>query len=166
MQKRFFHILALFCVLFLLVFSAFFFWKNDAVDKTDVSKMKMATIVFRQATVTAEVADTEILRIRGLSGHAPLPPDAGMWFDFGSPQHADIWMKDMNFPIDILWFDEDLRAVHIKENALPESYPEVFSPTVPSRYVLEVPAGFVKEKGVSLGDRISVQEHSGYIYEI
>lgn len=166
MQKHFFHILALFLLFFLLVFSAFFFWENHAVDETDVLKRNMATIVFRQATVTAEVADTESLRIRGLSVHAPLSPDAGMWFDFGSTKYAGMWMKEMSFPIDILWFNEELRAVYIKENVLPESYPEVFSPTVPSRYVLEVPAGFVKEKGVSLGDRISVQEHSGYIYEI
>ncbi len=120
-----------------------------------------AEIVFAHTTVRAEVADTESSRIRGLSGRAPLPDGAGMWFDFDASGTPGIWMKEMNFPLDILWFDEGLHVVFVKENALPESYPEVFSPPSqfsPARYVLEVPAGFVKKYGVSLGENVSLQK--------
>ena len=60
-------------------------------------------------------------------------------------------MKEMNFPIDIIWLDENLKIVAIKENAMTESYPEVFTPSTPARYVLEVPAGFVQKNKISVG---------------
>lgn len=61
-----------------------------------------------------------------------------MWFDFQTDTNTGFWMKEMNFSIDMLFLNKDLKIMHIKENATPESYPESFGPSTPYRYVLEV----------------------------
>jgi len=77
-----------------------------------------------------------------------------MLFIFDNESLHGIWMKDMNFAIDILWIDEGYKVVDIKKDAKPESYPEVFIPEVPSKYVLEVNAGFLEENDIEIGDKI------------
>src|SRR3989339_720000 len=67
------------------------------------------------------------------------------------------WMKDMNFPIDIIWIGEDYKIVYIKENALPESYPEKFNPNQPALYVLEINAGMVSENEIKIEDFVFLE---------
>ena len=66
----------------------------------------------------------------------------------------------MKFSIDIIWFDSNRRAVYFIKEAKPESYPNLFTPTVPARFVLEVPAGFVDAQNVSLGDVFETEKLS------
>lgn len=103
--------------------------------------------------IRAEVADTQELRERGLSGREALEPDEGMLFVFREDGIHGVWMKDMRFSIDILWLSSDGTVVEIAQNVSPTSYPHVFAPKVPVRYVLELPAGSVKEYTVHVGDR-------------
>jgi uncharacterized membrane protein (UPF0127 family) len=63
-------------------------------------------------------------------------------------------MPDMHFSIDIIWFNTEMRAVHIAEQVSPESYPTIYTPDEPARYVLEVPAGWVAEHGIAEGDTL------------
>lgn len=101
-----------------------------------------------------EIADTETERNLGLSGRNSLATDVGLLFIFEKPQIAGIWMKDMKFPIDIVWIDENLRVIHIKENATPQSFPEIFIPSKNSLYVLEINAGFVEKNKIKVGDSV------------
>jgi len=80
-----------------------------------------------------------------------------MLFIFPKSDKQSFWMPDMRFAIDIIWLDEYMKVVHIKESATPESYPEKFTTSVPAKYVLEVPAGFSKEKGIVVGDQAVVR---------
>lgn len=123
-------------------------------EKTEV---KNSTVTFKNVVVNVDVADTESLREKGLSGRSSFPEGEGMWFVYQKNGIYSFWMPDMHFPIDIIWFDENFRAVHMQENATPESYPHIFTPDVPARYVLEVPAGFVQKNGVFLGESVLVQ---------
>lgn len=103
-----------------------------------------------------EVADTEKFRIKGLSGHAPLASHEGMLFVFSESAPHGFWMKDMQFPIDILWLDEEYRILDTEERVAPESYPNVFSPSAPARFVLELPAGFFAHYGLRVGDILKI----------
>lgn len=103
-------------------------------------------------TVRLEIAQDDAEWEAGLSGRAGLPLHTGLWFAFRDTAYHGIWMKDMRFPIDILWLDTALRIVGIKENARPDSYPSIFRPPQPARYVLEIAAGFCAAHGVHLGD--------------
>ena len=102
--------------------------------------------------ISVEVANTYIKHRKGLSGRESLPKDEGMLFVFDKPGLYEFWMKEMNFPIDIVWIGEDKRVVFIKENATPESFPELLHPSLPALYVIETNAGFVKEHKISVGD--------------
>lgn len=108
-------------------------------------------VLIGSSAVTAEVADTEALRERGLSGRQSLPEGRGMLFVFDSPGLYGFWMKDMRFSIDIIWAAADGTIISIERDASPESYPRAFHPAAPAQYVLEVPAGFSRARGIEPG---------------
>jgi len=88
-----------------------------------------------------EVVDTETTRMRGLSGREWLAENEGMLFVFQEPDFYGFWMKDMRFPIDIIWLDEDFGVIDIIESVSPETFPTIFYPPKPVRFVLEISAG-------------------------
>lgn len=100
------------------------------------------------------VADTPLEREKGLSGRDALFPAEGMLFVFEEDGYHAFWMKDMKFPIDIVWISYSGEIVDIRENISPDSYPAVFTPRRSARYALELPAGFVKEYSFQLGDKV------------
>lgn len=113
-------------------------------------------VYFGTTAVNVEVAATETARIQGLSGRASLPAGHGMLFIFESDGDQGIWMKDMNFPIDIIWADSAGRVVTVVPSASPDSYPRtIFHPSLPARYVLETPAGFAATNNIYEGVRMT-----------
>lgn len=92
--------------------------------------------------VLVTIADTEDTQAKGLSGNKGLLPNEGMLFKFQKPGFYGFWMKDMLFPIDIIWFDAERRIVDVWEDATPDSYPKLSTPLAPSQFVLEVPSGY------------------------
>ncbi len=137
-------------LILIFIASVFFFYfktSDIAVDILDVNSVSLAGVV-----LNTELADTDVLRARGLSGRKSLTENESMLFVFDQPGKHSFWMKDMNFSIDIIWIDEDLRVVYIKENATPTSYPETFGPDENAKYVLEVVAGFSEKNNLKVGD--------------
>ena len=65
-------------------------------------------------------------------------------------------MKDMNFPIDVIWLDENYRVVDIAQDVRPDSFPKVFDPQGPAKYILEVNAGFSGRNNIKIGDRLEL----------
>lgn len=102
--------------------------------------------------VKVELAHSETERERGLSGRQTLSGNEGMLFVFDQPGKYSFWMKDMNFPIDIIWMDEDLKIVYIKKDAKPELYPEQYQSDDNAKYVLEVVSGFSEKNNLKIGD--------------
>jgi hypothetical protein len=107
-------------------------------------------------SVSAEVARTVPEKVRGLSGRPPLKAGQGMLFVYERPQVIGIWMKEMRFPLDIVWIHEG-RIVKIEKHAPP------LKPGGPERVysavgdlVLEVPAGFADQHGIREGDPVQV----------
>lgn len=103
-----------------------------------------------------EVADTDALRIKGLSGRNALHKGKGMLFVFPEDGRYGFWMKDMRFPIDIVWLDRSHRIIEVKKGASPSSYPEVFLPVLPARYVIEIQAGFFEKYQLKIGDILEI----------
>jgi uncharacterized membrane protein (UPF0127 family) len=102
-------------------------------------------------TIAVEIAATDPQRARGLSGRANLAADSGLLFVFPGNDTYGIWMKEMNFAIDIVWISQDLKVIHIAEDVSPATYPEVFMPQRPARYVLEMKAGSARQLGIAIG---------------
>lgn len=64
-----------------------------------------------------------------------------MLFEFKEVGQYGFWMKDMKYPIDIIWIDENLHEVFRASSVPADSYPKVFSSPVPAKYVLETNLG-------------------------
>ena len=111
-------------------------------------------ITISGVTVEASVADSLVERIQGLSDTPFLPDTVVKLFAFGSPGSHAIWMKDMNYPIDIIWAARDGTIVHAVENIAPETYPESFASPTPAWYVIEAAAGFIEQNDVAVGDTV------------
>lgn len=106
--------------------------------------------------MSVEVLDTPAARIQGLSGRESLPTNGGVLFIFDESEYHGIWMKDMLLSIDIIWIDEKFTVVHIEENVHPSTYPTVFEPDVPARFVVETSSRFAETYGIKEGDRVSL----------
>jgi len=105
--------------------------------------------------IKAYLATTTEAMERGLGDRESIGSDESMLFVFDTPDVYSFWMKDMKFPIDIFWLDESKRVIFIQKNALPSSYPEMFTPDSPALYVLETQNGFADKNLVKIGDTVS-----------
>lgn len=111
-----------------------------------------------EATVHVEVVDTPEDRVQGLSGRESLSKGHGMLFVFEEPDVRRFHMKDMQFPLDIVWMDANMRVVDISHEVSPDTYPRTVSPRQPSQYVLEVPAGFSQRHNINTATTAELQE--------
>ena len=107
-------------------------------------------------TVSVDIASTKATRERGLSGRLALAPNTGLLFIFDQDGMWGFWMKDMLFSIDIIWTDAAGRVVTVAPNLSPQTYPQVFYPTAPAHYALEVPAGFAAAHSIQEGSMMNV----------
>ncbi len=105
---------------------------------------------------SVEIAKSRKELIHGLSGKGSIGDKEGLLMIFEIEDRHGIWMKEMSFPIDIIWLDGDLKVVDIANNIYPETFPTIFYPRVPAFYVLEINAGLAGEYGISIGDRAKI----------
>jgi len=105
-------------------------------------------------TVQASVADTLSEQIKGLSGTPYIPANVVKLFAFKASGEQSMWMKDMNYSLDMLWLSKEGKVIHIEENLSPDTYPKSFSSPKPAWYVVETKAGFVASSSIKLGDKV------------
>lgn len=143
--------------------------KKDTVQslqsQTEISdinkKIKTGKVVFGNISVDIEVSDTIATRQLGLSYRESLDQNSGMLFVFDSYNIEYFWMKDMKFPLDIIWIKDDT-IVDISKN-VPTPKAEVslnqlptYSPKEKVNYALEVNAGFADKNKVKVGDKLQI----------
>ncbi len=103
-----------------------------------------------------ELATNNEARARGLMFRDSLPSDHGMLFVFPYEGPQAFWMRNTKIPLDILYFDRDLRFVSVAAGVPPcttqecPSYPS----KAPAMYVLELNAGHSRRLGVVTGDAL------------
>jgi uncharacterized membrane protein (UPF0127 family) len=136
--------IVLFAVLFLFIFLL------------NRSGNRFHKVVIGGQEIYVNLADTPIEQERGLSGKKNLGEKQGMLFVFDEPGVYPFWMKDMNFPLDIIWIDENSHIIYIQKDAKPDSYPKSFGPNKNSKYVLEVNSGFSNINNIKVGDSVEI----------
>ncbi len=143
--------------LFLITFVILFLFNIS--NKPSLTNIKYVNI--GGGRVEVDLAITERARMIGLSGRASLDEDRGLLFIFDKLGRYSFWMKDMNFPIDIIWLappeggdNDEMKIVFIKENALPIDYPETYTPYKDALYILEVVAGYTFKNNLKVGDTV------------
>lgn len=135
----------------ILIFLGFLYLVKP--DQVSGEKIRINEVEFNVIRV-----DDQEERTQGLSGREALPSDYVMLFVFDSADAYGIWMKDMNFPIDILWLDEGGNIIHIENNISPDTYPKVFFPPGNSLYIIEANAGFALQNSLSVGKKLDIPE--------
>ena len=116
-------------------------------------------VVLNGERFTVEVAQSQQKQALGLMFRDSLPDDHGMLFIFPAEGFRSFWMKNTRIPLDIMYFDEDLKLVSVAENAQPcrtrrcPNYPS----EGPAKYVLELNAGKAAELGLRPGDELQLR---------
>ena len=122
------------------------------------NKPSQMQVVLGGKTFVMEIADTPDLHAEGLSGHKPLADNEGMIFIFDTPGVYKFWMKDMLFPLDIIWLAPDKTVVGFEKSLSPQTYPQSFGPDALSQYVLEISNGQIDNLNIKIGDTVNFTE--------
>jgi len=119
---------------------------------------KMIIVTFPTGTeLEAEVADTPEKLLFGLAFQEALPPNGGMIYIFEQPGAHRVTTKEYRFPVDLIWIDEQHQVVQLVEKVEPcrrDPCPWYGPPPVAVRYLIQAEAGFIKAKGVAVGDEL------------
>ncbi len=135
-----------------------FFGKVCGIESINMLVLDKVTITTPRGAVTAEVADTKGSREHGLSGRSSLNKGEGMLFVFDAPGRYGWWVKDMNFPVDIVWINTKGIVVEIERNIQPDSYPKTYINNADANYVLEIGAGEGDRQGLFIGTKVKIFE--------
>lgn len=126
-------------------------------------KFPKGTIKIDDKILDVQIAETDAQRVRGLMFQNELPDDQGMIFVFSQEQIVPIWMLNMQFPLDIIWFDANGNVIHIAKNVPPcKSALETATCTVQNaegkkaKYVLEVTAGFTDKFHITESSKMQI----------
>lgn len=97
-----------------------------------------------------EVAATTVQQELGLGGRVAMDRDRGMLFMSSSMDQRCFWMKDMHFPLDIIWVSGGKKVTHIEQNVSPSTYPRTYC--YPAQYVIELHAGEITKHQIHEGE--------------
>jgi uncharacterized membrane protein (UPF0127 family) len=118
------------------------------------------TVTIGDASFAVELAVTPQQQAQGLSGRPSLTPGTGMLFIFGSGDLHSLWMKDMRFPLDIVWISAEYAVVDITEDVPPPDPGQTtadlptYMPAEPAQYVLVINAGQAESADIRVGDMV------------
>ena len=147
-------------VLFLFIFLKMNNEESRKIDsiietyKTFCGEYKKGEVEVGDKILQVDIADDDCKRTLGLSGKQSLN-DIGMLFVFEKAENYSFWMKDMNFPIDIVWIDDTFSVVGIEKNLSPSTYPKSYGREYKALYVLEVQANFSEKNNIKITDKIT-----------
>lgn len=126
------------------------------------SESKLESVEFPRGTIKVDntvlevqIADTEPRRVRGLMFQDELPSNQGMIFVFDKPGLYSLWMLNMQFSLDMIWFDGNGNVIHIETDVPPCKTPleittcQSIIPDGQSVYVLEVTSGFIEKNNIT-----------------
>lgn len=152
-----------FIIILLVLLAAFSFILSQKKNFDSKSGKQYVTLCGIYETVPVQIAEDKLnlyvadnicKKTTGLSGKAELKADEGMLFLFDKAGNYGFWMKDMNFPIDIVWLGEDFTVLGVEKDLKPSTFPSIFGQNYTSKYVLELPSGISEKDNIKVGNKI------------
>jgi len=126
-------------------------------------KFPKGTIKIDDVVLNVQIAETDAQKTHGLMFQNELPYDQGMIFVFDKEQVVPIWMLNMQFALDIIWFDGNGNVVDIEKNVPPcKSALETTMCPVQNaggknaKYVLEVTSGFADKYKINQDSKLEI----------
>ena len=131
--------------------------------KLESVEFPRGTIKLDDKILVVQIADTDSLRVRGLMFQNELPYNEGMLFVFDESGTRPMWMLNMQFNLDVIWFDENANVVAIEKN-VPQCKTTVEVVACRengvsgdnAKYVLEVTAGFVDKFNITENSKMEI----------
>lgn len=107
-----------------------------------------------KAKFDIEIAETDYETETGLMYRQSMEENQGMLFIFPDVSSRSFYMKNTEFPLDIIYVNAEMKIVSFQKNAKP--YDESSLPSnVPAKYVLEINAGLSDKMQLQVGDSIA-----------
>jgi uncharacterized protein len=146
--------IALATFIFALIAGLFFLQRSGMMDVGKNDKT-LPTADINGHRLKLEIADTDALRYQGLSDRDSICAECGMLFNFESYGELIFVMRNMRFPLDIIFIKDDT-IVKIHKNLPPEGPEpkEFYQSYGPANHVLEVNGGWCDKHGIKEGDRL------------
>ncbi len=103
-----------------------------------------------------EIMRTDAQRKKGLMGREGLADHEGMIFLFEQPGPLSFWMKNMKFPIDMVFIDQHKKIMNVARDVPPckQDPCALYKSNGDGQYVLEIDAGLSDKYGFEPGDSI------------
>jgi len=101
-----------------------------------------------EVVVDCEIPSTDEEKMTGLMYRDSLCDNCGMFYDYVD---GGFWMKNVNFPIEMIFINDDQIVDIKKANAQDET---TIYPSVESNGNLEVNDGFCESNNISIGDKV------------
>jgi uncharacterized protein len=120
------------------------------------------TVRIDDDVITVEIAETAAERQRWLTFRQDrLPFDTAMMIKYDKPDLYEVWMLNIEYNLDLIWFDENGNAVYIKENVPPcgnvvETVSCTYKTTKPALYMMAATAGFIDAHGIAIGSKMAI----------
>lgn len=153
-------ILGILVVIFLVILGVVFV--NVVSNNAHIpflSSQPKSSVTIDNHTFKVKVANTQQEKEIGLSGTTSLPQDQGMLFPFDKADYYAFWMRNMKYPLDIIYI-ANKKIVSIANNVpapTNSSAPlSVYKPSQPADTVLEINGGISNKYGFKVGDNVSL----------
>lgn len=136
--------------------------REPVISSTKLPKIngyKQVNVTVNGVKLIADIAENDTQRTKGLAVKDHLNENQAMLFVFATQGNYAFWMKDMKFPIDIIWMDANKTVVHIEhslEPCSPLSCP-IYQPNSKSLYVLETVSEFANKYNVTEGTKMQFE---------
>lgn len=133
------------------------------------SDIKNVNIAFSKGTIkidekllTVEIADSDLDRQRWLTFRNDKPNlDSGLLLTYDKPDLYSMWLLNIQYPLDLMWFDQNGNIVYLKKNAQPcdnilDSSQCTFKNTKPAKFVLASSSGFIQYNNITESSKLEI----------
>jgi hypothetical protein len=125
-------------------------------------ELSRGTVRINDDAITVEIAQTAAEQQRWLTFRQDrLPLDAAMLLKYDKLDLHEIWMLNVEYNLDLVWFDADGNAVYMKKDAPPcptmlDPNSCTYKPTKPALYVVAGTAGFIEAHDIQIGSKMTL----------
>lgn len=120
------------------------------------------TIAINNHSISTEIAETPAERQRWLTFKSEeLPLNSSILLVYDKPDLYSLWLLNIQFNLDLIWFDGDGNIVYIKQDVVPckntlDASQCTYKNTIPAKYVLAATTGFINYHNITKDTKIKL----------